>query len=167
MKITVLLDKDPTQGGDLLTLQLMDALAEAGHEVDCLIADDEVDDVAVKGGVRYSHIAFSNAFPVLDQSSPNLVLSSGEMASHGLRLSGYLDVMCIVAISEEDENTAAVIADDPAMIVYASELLRQSVPPGPVPSFIVRSAEEVSDDVLKGELKVFVGEVQDLYDGTL
>jgi len=156
MKITVLLDNDPLEGADPLTLRLVEALAEAGHDVDCLIADEELDNDAVKSGVRYHHITFSGAFPALDDSGPQLILSTGEMAAHALRMAGYLDVVCAVIIQDDSPESRALAEADPVLIVYASDYLRAAVPPGEVPSVVVLGENELGD---------FVQEVQSVMDG--
>jgi hypothetical protein len=155
MKITVLLDRDPVEVEDTLTIQLMEALAEAGHEVDCLIADDELGDDPVKGGVRYHHITFSGAFPALDDSEPQLILSTGEVAAHALRMAGYLDVVCGVIVTDDSPDSQAVVEAGPVLIVYSSEPLRQAIPPGDVPSVVVTGEPELKD---------FVKGVQDVMD---
>lgn len=156
MKITVLLDRDPADGGDALTLQLMEALSEAGHDVDCLIADDELGDDAVKSGVKYHHITFSGAFPALDDSGAQLILSSGETALHALRMAGYLDTPCAVVILDDSPESQALADADPVLIGYASEYLRSAIPPGGVPSVVLLGEEQLGD---------FVREVQDVMDG--
>jgi hypothetical protein len=155
MKITVLLDQDPLDGGDPLTLQLMEALAEAGHDVDCLIADEELGDDAVKSGIRYHHITFSGAFPALDESGAQLILSTGEVAAHALRMSGYLDIVCAVVIQDDSPESQALAESGPILIVYASEYLRRAIPAGEVPSLVVPEG---------GEMKDFVREIQDVMD---
>lgn len=157
MKITVLLDQDPLDGGDSLTLLLMEALAEAGHEVDCLIADDQLGEDSVKGGVRHHHITFSGAFPALDDSGAQLILSSGETASHALRMAGYLDVPCAAVILDDSPEAQAVAGADPVLLVYASEYLCGAVPAGDTPSLVVSGADELGD---------FVKTVQSVMDGT-
>ena len=156
MKITVLLDHDPLdEDGDILTRQLMEALAEAGHEVDCLIADEELVDDVFKDGVRHHHITFSGAFPALDDSGAQLILSSGETAAHALRMAGYLDVACAVVVLDDSPESQAVVEADPVLIVYASEYLRRSIPPGEVPSLVVPGGSDMKD---------FVREVQAVMD---
>ena len=164
MKITVLLDRDPADGGDALTLQLMEALTEAGHDVECLVADDELGDDVVKGGVRYHHITFSGAFPALDESGAQLILSSGEMAPHAVRMAGYLDLVCAAVVLDDSPESVVLVESDPAMLIYPSELLRQTLPAGEVPSVVVQTSEEMADELLRSELKGFVQEVQDLLD---
>lgn len=167
MKITVLLDHDPSGGGNALTLQLMEALTEAGHEVDCLISDDEMQEDVVKGGVRYHHITFSGAYPALDDSEPNLVLSGWESGPHALRMASYLDVPCALIICDASPESALMVDSNPAMLIYASEFLRQTLPGSDIPSVVVRAgddAEEVADEVVAKELQTFVCEVQDLLD---
>lgn len=156
MKITVLLDRDPLDGGDALTLQLMEALAEAGHEVNCLIADDELGEDVVKEGVRHHHITFSGAFPALDDSGAQLILSSGETALHALRMAGYLDVPCAVVVLDDSPESQALVDSNPVLVVYASEYLRRAIPSGEVPSMVVPEGGEMGD---------FVREVQDVMDG--
>jgi hypothetical protein len=155
MKITVLLDQDPLDGGDTLTLMLMEALAEAGHDVDCLITDDELGEDIVKGGVRHHHITFSGAFPALDSSGPQLILSSGETATHAIRMAGYLDTSCAAVILDDSPESHAVVNAEPVLLVYASEYLRRALPPGEVPSLVVLGSDELTD---------FVKAVQDVMD---
>jgi len=155
MKITVLLDRDPLEDNDQLTVQLMEALAEAGHDVDCLIADEELGDDAVKSGIRYHHITFSGAFPALDDAGAQLILSTGEVAAHALRMSGYLDIVCAVVIQDDSPESQAVVEDGPVLVIYASEYLRRAIPAGEVPSVVAPEG---------GEMKNFVREIQDVMD---
>lgn len=127
MKITVLLDEDPAESGDELTLRLMEALALVGHEVDCLIADEEVEDAISRKGVQYSHIPFSQAYPALSDTEPSLVLSAGEMGIHARRMASYLEVPSVLLVLRHSTQALQAIGSTPELLVFATDRLRQDL----------------------------------------